>query len=192
MLFAGGLDAVDGALNTAVHAVFESDRHLEAAGKFSVDLRFCGARADCPIGDGVFDVGSKHGIQEFSGAGQTDFVEPDEEASGDLQADVRLAGAVEFGIVEKAFPSDDAARFFEVGPHHEKEFVFYFPREFSQSGPVFDGAVDVVNRAGAADYYETFVVFSGENAANGAAGCLNVRSTGEGERRFGSELNGGG
>lgn len=81
-----GTDGIDGDRDVAVGPVFETDRHRQARSKLAVDLRLGCAGADSTPRDKVTNVLRGNGIQEFRRSGDAEFVEVNEEATGQLQA----------------------------------------------------------------------------------------------------------
>ena len=85
---------------------------------------------------------------------------------------MRSGGAVKLGIVDETFPSDYAARFFEIGSHDDGDFAFDGFREIGESPRVIHGCGEVVYGAGAADDQEAMVVLAGEDPFDFRAGAI--------------------
>ena len=94
-------------------------------------------------------------------------------------------------IHDEAFPADGGARLFEIHPHDDHDPVADFGGELGEFLRVLNAGSGVVNRAGADDEQEAFVV-SEDQAVNFFAGMSDERGLGFGLRLLGHELRGRG
>ena len=165
---AGREDGLDGDLNVAGCAVFESDGAGESGGELAVDLALGSARADGAPGDEVGYVLRGDHVEVFGAGGHACFREVEQEAAGHAEAFTDAEGFIEVGIVDEAFPAERGTRLFKVNAHDEHKVAGELGDGFLEQTGVFAGSRGVVNGAWADDDDET-IVLSVEDVNNLAA-----------------------
>lgn len=158
LFLAGGLDGVDGDGEAAVGAVFKAEGHGESGGHLAVSLALGGAGANGGPANEVGDVLRGDGVEEFGGGGYAEGDDFAEEAAGLAEAFGNVAGAVEIGIHDEAFPTDGGAGFLEIDAHDDEEAVADLGGEGGDFAGVFASGFKVVNGAGTDDEEESGVV----------------------------------
>ena len=169
----GGLHRIDGCLDAAVRAVFESDGHGESAGHFAMGLGFRRARPDGSPTDEVGDVLRDDGVEEFCAGGQAEFDDIEEEFAGGGDAVGDVAGVIEVGVVNEAFPTGRRPWFFEINAHNDEVAILNGLAELGEAFRVFESCLGVVDGAGADDNKEA-IVFAAENRTGGGPGAGDI------------------
>ena len=144
-----GEHRIDCDLQAAFRAVLETDRHRNTAGQLAVRLTFRGARADRGPTDQIGDVLRADRIEQFSGAGESELVDMQENSSGEFEASGNVAGPVQMRIIDQAFPADRGSGFFKIGPHDNEKMLSQRIRDRLEFGGVLVGGLRIVNGAGA-------------------------------------------
>ena len=158
LFLAGGFDGVDGDGESAVGAVFEAEGHREAGCHLAVGLALGGAGANRGPTDEVGNVLRGDGVEEFGGGGDAEGDDFAEEAARLTEAFGDVAGAVEVGVHDEAFPANGGAGFFKINTHHDEEAVADFGSEGGDFTGVFASGFEVVDGTGTDHQEETGVV----------------------------------
>ena len=177
VLGAGRGHRIDCGLETSVRGIFESDRHRESARHFAVGLGFRGARADGRPGDQVRCVLRNDGIEKFRCGRQAEFEDVQKQFPREQDALRHVAGFIEIGIVDEAFPANGRAGFFKINPHDDEVAVGDFAGEHGKAAGVFERGGRVVDRAGADDHKHT-VILAAQDRFGLAAGFFDQRELG--------------
>ena len=88
-----------------------------------MDLTFGGSCTYRTPGNQITDILWGDGVEYFVSAGQSDTVDVEQEFSRQSKSFVDILGFVEIWVVDKSFPTDRGARFFEIYSHYDEDFV---------------------------------------------------------------------
>src|SRR5258708_1443344 len=116
----GGLDGINCDLKITVRAIFETDRHGQAACELAMDLAFGGARSDRAPAYKVGVVLSENRVEKLGADRQFQRSDVAQQATGESKARVDVERSIEMRIVDQSLPADDRARLFEVDSHDHK------------------------------------------------------------------------
>ena len=143
-------------------------------------LGFRCARSDgCPAHE-IGRVLGDYGIQEFRCCRESEVEDIEKQFAGKGQAECHVTRVIETGIVDEALPADRRAGFLKIDAHHNKEAVFEFAAEGSESFRIFHCRCRIVDRARADDDKES-VVFTANDSAGFLAGlCYETKLFGIG------------
>ena len=93
----------------------------------------------------------------------------EQEAAGEPQTGVDVAGAVQVRVVDQALPADRRARLLEVHAHHDQQIVGKPLGLGAQPFGVLARRLDVVDAAGADDHHQPVVLAVQHGVRSGAA-----------------------
>lgn len=118
-----GEQGIKRGLHAAIGAVFEADRHGEAAGHFAMGLGFRGTRADRGPADHIGQILRDNRIEEFGRGREPEGGDFQQNLPGQAEPRRKVAGIVEARIVDQALPPDRGARFLEVNSHENADRI---------------------------------------------------------------------
>ncbi len=182
---AGRRHRVDGDLEAAFRAVFESDRHGDTACQFAVGLALRRPGADGAPTDQVGDVLRTDGIEQFRRARQSELIDAQENRPGQFQAGGDVTGAVQVGIVDQTFPSDGGPRFLEIGSHDDQEPVTQLVCDRFQLEGIFIGCFGIVDRTRTNNQHQPVAILPVKNSADSLPGLYNQRGRLVSDGKFG-------
>ncbi len=111
------------------------------------------------------------GVERFGGKRQLQLRQPAEQLAGTVQPQLHIEGAIQIGVVDKAFPADCGARLLKVDPHDNVERVLVGIMQRFESGCVLFGGVHIVDGAGTTDHQQP-VIAAVNDVGDGIAGPL--------------------
>ncbi len=176
---------IDGNLKTAFGPIFEPDWHGDTACHFAMRLAFCRTGTDRRPTNKVGDVLRADRIQQLRSAGKAQLIDLEENRSSQLDSGRDVAGPVQMGIVDQAFPADGGPWLFKVGSHHDQETVAQGVGYGLQLDGILIGGVGVMDGARSDDHKKPVTVLSMEDPANGFSGFNDQRGGLIGDRQFG-------
>lgn len=185
---AGGGHRIDGDLQAPFRPILETYGHGDATGNFTMRLTFGGAGTDGGPTDEIGKVLRADGIEQLRRAGHAGLINLQENGPGELHACGNVAGAVKVGVVNQPFPPNRRPGFFKIGSHDDQESIAQRIGDRFEFRGVFVGCFWVMDRAGADDYQQPFLVLPMQDSTDGSPGfnhqgrCL----FGDGERRLNS------
>ncbi len=182
---------VAGDADTAVGAVLEAHRQVQAADHLAVHLRFAGTRTDGGPTEQVVEVTGGHRLQQFGGQRQTALKDIQHQLSRQAQAFGHVTAAIEVRVVQQPFPANRGARFFHVGAHHQQQLVIDLCRQLGQAFGVFEGAGAVMQGAGA-DHHQQARITAIEHGTDGVAVGGDTFGKGVGQRQALAQYGGAG
>ncbi|KFB71890.1 MAG: hypothetical protein AW09_002960 [Candidatus Accumulibacter phosphatis] len=122
-------------------------------------------------------------IEELGRTGQAQVVDFEKQATRQAQSLIDPEAVVETRIVDQALPSDRRARFFKVHAHDDQQIVDETGNFLLQSLSVFNGRIDVVNRAGS-KHHQQAVVGAMQDAVDTLARFIGRRCRTHTNRKF--------
>ena len=134
-------------LDASVGAVFEADRHGEAAGHFTVGLRFGRARADRGPTHHVRNVLRHDRVKKLRGRGQPQLRDLQQQTPRQLQTSGQIARIIHARIVDQSLPANGRARLLEIDAHENAHRVGQFLPQRGQSPGIIERPRGVVDRA---------------------------------------------
>ena len=161
---------IDRDLQTSFRTVLETDRHGKAARHLTMGLTLGGPGSDSSPTQQVGEVLGSDGIQQFGRAGYAFSIDVEQNGSGQLHPLGNVAGAVQVGVIDQAFPSHCRPGLFKVGAHDDKEFVSDGFCNRSQPVGILIGRGRVMDRAGSDNDDEALCVASVQDIADGLPG----------------------
>ena len=179
----GGADGVDGDLDVAVGAVFETDRAGQTAGKLAMRLRFGCACADGSPTHQIGNVLRRDHIQVFDAGGKAESHNVAQQFTGDAQSMIDAAATVHIRVVHQTFPTDGCTGLLEINAHDDFKVACQASTLFVELLRIFHCSLGIMNRAGADDDKKSIVV-SVQNFVSGHSGAVN----GSCERLFAGEF----
>lgn len=142
-----GPTSVHGNTNGSIRGIFESSRHRETTGEFSMNLAFRCPGTDGTPTDQIRGKLGGNGIEELASGGKSQLGDVGKEGSCDSESFVDLEGAVHVWVVDETFPADRRTGFLEVDTHDDVQVVFGLLSVFLQPVCVFEGGFDIMHRA---------------------------------------------
>jgi hypothetical protein len=158
---------VRGSVDCSVGAIFETDRHRQAACELAMGLALARARADPAPAEKVCDELRCEGIEDLASARDSEFVDLQQQPAGDFETGRNVAGAVEPGIVDEPLPPNGGSRLFEIRAHDQDDRVRGVFCNAAQVLRVFEGRFWIVYRAGTDDDDQSIRVSSVDHVPDG-------------------------
>ena len=144
-------------------------------------LRLGGACSDRGPANQIGDVLGHDRVENLRGRRQSECGHIEQQLTRHLDSPGQVAGVVEMGVVDEAFPADCRARLLKIDTHHQKETIPNLPGEVGQAPGIVDCRNGIVDRAGAHDHEQAGILA----AQDTACGLAVLRDTGQ-------NVNGGG
>ena len=185
-----GEQGIKRGLHAAIGAVFETDRHGEAAGHFAMGLGFRGAGANRGPTDHIGQILGDNRIEEFRGGREAEGGDFQQNPAGQTEPCRQVAGIVHPRIVDQAFPSDRGARLLEIDAHENADRILQFGPERRQTPRVIEGALGIMDRARTDDGEQARVATLQNGLSFGAAAHHGRKGNAAGRQFFLDHLRG--